>query len=92
MLLSTLKNGGQWDFLGKRFKIKGPIFERTIANFLTVIVDTVYYEKSLGEPMFSLWRNWFRTVVRFRCIVTHNMRLTRRFSIQKDRLQIYRKR
>ena len=49
MLLSTLKHGGQWDFLGKMFKIKGPTFERTIINFLWVIGDRVFDQNVPGR-------------------------------------------
>ena len=47
MLLSTLKHGVPWDFLGKMFKIKGPSFERTIVNFLRVIFGSLFDENVL---------------------------------------------
>ena len=49
MLLATMRHGGQWDILGKMFKIKGPTFERTIVNFLRVIADKMFYQNVTGR-------------------------------------------
>lgn len=37
MMLVLLKHGGQWDFLGQTFKMKGPTFERLIMRFVNFV-------------------------------------------------------
>lgn len=37
MMLTVMKHGGKWDFLGQMFKIKGPTFEKMIVNFMHVV-------------------------------------------------------
>ena len=42
MLLAVVKYGGNWDILGRVFKIKGPKFERMIPKFVSIMSDHVY--------------------------------------------------
>lgn len=42
MLLAVCKHGGQWDYLGRMFKIEGPTFEKPITKSLKVIADEFY--------------------------------------------------
>ena len=49
MLLATMKHGGQWDCLGKTFKIEWPTFEWTIVNFFRVIVDKMIDQNVTGR-------------------------------------------
>ena len=42
MTLVTLKHGGQWDFLGQTFKIKGPTFEMLMMRFVNLVSLELY--------------------------------------------------
>lgn len=53
MLLSVLKNGGNWDFLGCVFKMKGPTFERLIAGYLKMLSKHAY--TSCVEDIEKTW-------------------------------------
>ena len=43
MVLATLKHGGQWDYLGQTFKMKGATFERLVTGFI-LMISTIFYE------------------------------------------------
>lgn len=53
MLLTALRNGGQWDIIGHVFRIKGPTFEQLISEFVTVLSPMVY-----GELVSGLCSKW----------------------------------
>ena len=40
--LTALKNGGQWDYLGRLFGISGPTFKRTAMKFIDVVNEELY--------------------------------------------------
>ena len=42
IVITVLKHGGNWDLLGRVFKIKGPTFERLIMIFIRLITDEFY--------------------------------------------------
>lgn len=42
MLLTILKHGETWEFLGQMFKVKAPNFEKPITNFLNIISPHLY--------------------------------------------------
>lgn len=42
MVLTVVKHGGNWDFLGNMFKIKGPTFEKLIMGYMKVIWERLY--------------------------------------------------
>jgi len=53
MILVVFKHGGNWDFLGRLFRIKGPTFERMIIKFLKLFSDFVFDE--LVEKVSEFW-------------------------------------
>ena len=42
MLVTLLKHGGQWDFVGRMFCINGPTFERTIMRMVDIVNKDMY--------------------------------------------------
>ncbi|ETW04038.1 hypothetical protein H310_04424 [Aphanomyces invadans] len=43
MVLTVLKHGGTWDYMGRRFGLKGPTFQRLVIRYLAII-DPMLYE------------------------------------------------
>lgn len=40
--MTTLKNAGNWEFLGSMFRMKGPSFERTFTAVVDNLTDVLY--------------------------------------------------
>ena len=42
MMLSTLKTGGQWDYMANMFRIKVSVFQRMVKSFLLLVSEQLY--------------------------------------------------
>ena len=42
MLLTSLKNGGKWDYMGGSFRIKVSVFQRLMKSFLVIVSPFLY--------------------------------------------------
>ena len=49
MTLSTLKTGGNWDYMDSMFRIKGSVFQRLIKKFLFLISEEIYEFMVVGQ-------------------------------------------
>lgn len=56
MVISVLKDGGNWDFIGNMFNIKGPSFKRIITKFILLISDYVYANWVINMKILIKWK------------------------------------
>ena len=54
--LTVLKYAGNWDFLGRMLKVKGPTFETMIMSFVTLVWEYLYEEAvAKWRKEYSMW-------------------------------------